>query len=284
MAFFARLSLALGPCVGRFLLGPICAYFFLAHGAERKASRDYLRRVLPHEPRWVDVWKQFWVFSSATLDRLFILGAGGRGVDVELTGADVLHRHLDAGRGCFLLGAHLGSFEVARAARHRRADLPLRFVQDRGQSPAATALLEALDPNLTREVLDLSGAPGAVGLQLAETLRGGALIAMLADRVRGREASVRVRFLGGEAEFPVAPWRFAMVLGAPVVLFWGLRTGSGRYRVIFETFDVPAGVPRAERAAAVRDCVQRYADRLAEQARSAPYNWFNFYDFWVNGK
>ena len=26
--------------------------------------------------------------------------------------------------------------------------------------------------------------------------------------------------------------------------------------------------------------MQRYADRLAHYARSAPYNWFNFYDFW----
>jgi hypothetical protein len=32
--------------------------------------------------------------------------------------------------------------------------------------------------------------------------------------------------------------------------------------------------------AAVGEIVQRYADRLAHHARTAPYNWFNFYDFW----
>jgi predicted LPLAT superfamily acyltransferase len=26
--------------------------------------------------------------------------------------------------------------------------------------------------------------------------------------------------------------------------------------------------------------VQRYADSLARHARDAPFNWFNFYDFW----
>jgi predicted LPLAT superfamily acyltransferase len=25
---------------------------------------------------------------------------------------------------------------------------------------------------------------------------------------------------------------------------------------------------------------QRYADRLEHYCRVAPYNWFNFYDFW----
>jgi len=28
------------------------------------------------------------------------------------------------------------------------------------------------------------------------------------------------------------------------------------------------------------DIIQRYADRLAHYARLAPYNWFNFYDYW----
>ena len=35
-----------------------------------------------------------------------------------------------------------------------------------------------------------------------------------------------------------------------------------------------------DREEAVREIVQHYADRLAHHARNAPYNWFNFYDFW----
>ena len=30
----------------------------------------------------------------------------------------------------------------------------------------------------------------------------------------------------------------------------------------------------------LQDYAQRYADRLAHHARLAPYNWFNFYDYW----
>ncbi|KAA9131406.1 hypothetical protein F3N42_08785 [Marinihelvus fidelis] len=277
---FARVCLFCGPRLARLMLGPVCAWFWLARGEERALSRDYLRRVLGREPRWRDTWRHFWNFSSVTLDRLFILGADGRGIDVELSGTAALDEPLDAGQGCFLLGSHLGSFEASRVARHRRPQLPLRYVQDRRQNPAITALFESLNPSLAGEVLDLGGSPN-VGLKLSETLRDGALVALLGDRVRGREASVPVQFLGGTAHLPTAPWQLAMVLGVPVVLFFGLRVGAGQYRVVFERFEVPSGVARAERAAALAECAQRYADRLAARATEAPYNWFNFFDYWA---
>ena len=36
----------------------------------------------------------------------------------------------------------------------------------------------------------------------------------------------------------------------------------------------------AERDAAIRAGVERYAAILESLCREAPYNWFNFYDFW----
>ena len=39
-------------------------------------------------------------------------------------------------------------------------------------------------------------------------------------------------------------------------------------------------VPRKNRNAALSEYVRRYAQRLQHHALRAPYNWFNFYDFW----
>ena len=38
--------------------------------------------------------------------------------------------------------------------------------------------------------------------------------------------------------------------------------------------------PRATREQALEKHAQYYANRLAHYARKAPYNWFNFYDYW----
>ena len=281
MHWFARVCLFVGPGVARLLLGPVFTYFFLVKSAQRRASRAFLDRVLDRPATARDVWRNFWTFSQVVLDRVYILGQEGRGIELVADQPEVLAREVDRGRGCLLLGSHLGSFEASRAIKRARPHVPLKLVMDRAQSPAATAFLEALNPEMANQVLDVGAQPGA-GLTLLTALQDGALVALLADRPRGREKTVTVDFLGSRARFPTAPFEVAMVTQAPVVLFWGLHEGRGRYRIVFEALDPPPRARRPERAAAVHDCVQRYADRLAHHAQAAPYNWFNFYDFWAD--
>ena len=37
---------------------------------------------------------------------------------------------------------------------------------------------------------------------------------------------------------------------------------------------------RVERGALVEDAMRRYVERLEHYCRGAPFNWFNFYDYW----
>jgi len=41
---------------------------------------------------------------------------------------------------------------------------------------------------------------------------------------------------------------------------------------------------RDRRAADIQLWMQRYAERLEYYAHLAPYNWFNFYPFWIEAK
>ena len=88
-------------------------------------------------------------------------------------------------------------------------------------------------------------------------------------------------FFGHDAPFPTAPWLIAAALKAPVTLGFGLYRGGNRYDLIFENFSDDIVIPRAQRAQAIPALIHRYAARLEAVARSAPYNWFNFYDFWA---
>jgi predicted LPLAT superfamily acyltransferase len=93
-----------------------------------------------------------------------------------------------------------------------------------------------------------------------------------------------VPFLGAQARFPLGPWLIAAALGCPVALFFGLYRGGARYEVGFEVFSEGERVTRDAREAAAARSLARYVARLQEHARSAPYNWFNFYDFWDAGR
>ena len=87
-------------------------------------------------------------------------------------------------------------------------------------------------------------------------------------------------FLGAPASFPTGPYLLAAALGCPVYLGFGLYHEPNRYALYCEPFAERVVLPRATRAEAVRDHVARYAARLEHFCRLAPYNWFNFYDFW----
>jgi len=121
-------------------------------------------------------------------------------------------------------------------------------------------------------------------LQVKERLEDGALVGMLGDRSLAQDGLQRVDFLDEPADFPAGPWRIAAMLKRPVILMVGLYRGGNRYDIHFERLADFSAVTRATRAAAQRDAVERYAARLADYGRSAPYNWFNFFDFWQSAK
>jgi predicted LPLAT superfamily acyltransferase len=260
------IALKLGRWPARALLWPITLYF--------------LARVLPHSPRFVDVLRHVHAFASVILDRVFMLTEQFRRFDIRTHGLAELHESIDPGRGAILLGAHVGSFEALRVLSLERPDIRVRAVLDTGQNPAITAMLDALNPAIAATVIDASQDGTAIVLAIKEECERNAVVTLLGDRARPGEPAVPVRFLGDEAWFPASPWLIAAALRVPVVLCFGLYRGGNRYDLYFERFSEHVEIPRRERQAALARHVQAYADRLAHHVRSAPCNWFNFYDFW----
>jgi predicted LPLAT superfamily acyltransferase len=274
------IALRLGRGVARLLLYPIALYFFLRRADERAASRAYLSRVLGRPVTAYDVFHHIHMFAATLLDRLFFLARGERDFQVEVEGLAELDRQLEAGRGVLLIGSHQGSFEALRAVGGRRPDVPLRVVLDKQKTPALTAVLESLAPDVGAAVIDASLGGASIALAMAEAAEQGGMVALLADRGHRGEATRMVPFLGKPAPFPMGPWQLAAVLKVPVVLCMGMYLGGNRYRLIFEAFSEGIDVPRAQRAVALDDVVARYAQRVEHYARAYPFNWFNFYDFW----
>jgi predicted LPLAT superfamily acyltransferase len=72
----------------------------------------------------------------------------------------------------------------------------------------------------------------------------------------------------------------AALLRRPVVFMTGLYLGGNRYAIHFEPLADFSVVERGQRDAAVEAAITRYAALLDQYCRMAPYNWFNFFDFW----
>lgn len=269
-----------GRRLARLCLYPITLYFYFRRGPERRASARYLRRVFGRPATPWQVLRHIHAFAATILDRVFMLAHGEQPFVIETEGLELLDQRIAMGRGVLLFGSHQGSFEALRVVAARRPDMPLRVVLDKQKTPAMTELLEALAPEVGASVIDAAKDGTSIALAMAEACHSGAVVAMLVDRGRGHESLRHTEFLGSPAPFPISPWLLAHTLQAPVVLCFGLYLGGNRYRLIFEPLCDRVEVPRNNRGPALDALIASYAQRLEHYIHVAPYNWFNFYDFW----
>jgi predicted LPLAT superfamily acyltransferase len=146
--------------------------------------------------------------------------------------------------------------------------------------PAAktSRVLRSVAPQLDARVIAL-GRPQSL-LHVEECLARGEVVGILGDRVWSNERSLSCDFLGAPARFPLGPLLLAGLVRAPVILFFGLYRGGRRYEIRLEPFAESIELDRGNREASVEPWFRRYAERLEEHCRLAPYNWFNFYDYW----
>lgn len=274
------IALKLGRRVARLLLWPISLYFLATSSSARRESRRYLERVLDRPVGMGDLLRHIHCFAACALDRVYVLAGQHSRFEISVHDPGNVLPRLHAGGSAIVLTAHLGSFELLRVIGARRKGMKFRIVMDRQHGQMITAALDRLNPDHAREIID-AGAGPQLALALHDALAEGTIIGLMADRLFGSDPGLPVHFLGGEARLPSGPWKLAAVLGAPVLVCFGLYRGGNHYELHFEAFSDGASVPRAAREAHARAAAQRYAERLEHYVRRAPYNWFNFYDFWA---
>jgi len=275
MAWVAQ---ALGRPVVRALLYPICLYYLCASPQANGALRRYYEQLQGHAPSWVVLFRHYHSFASTILDRVFCLRGRFDLFDIRIHGLEVLDGALARGRGCLLLGSHLGSFEVVRAVGLSRKQIAVKVLMDEQNAPLFRALIQELNPAVAETVIQVGGVDTM--LQVQECLAQGGVVGIMGDRLTADDQSVRCEFLGEEAAFPSGSVRLAHAVRAPVVLFFGLYRGGNRYDIHLELLSESIQLSAEHRQDDVRRWTQRYAGRLAYYSREAPDNWFNFYDFW----
>jgi predicted LPLAT superfamily acyltransferase len=87
----------------------------------RAASLQYLRKALDRTPGFSDLFRHYYCFSTVALDRMFLLRNRFRQFEIRVYGKEVLTEAQARGQSCFLLGAHLGSFEALHTSARTMA-------------------------------------------------------------------------------------------------------------------------------------------------------------------
>jgi predicted LPLAT superfamily acyltransferase len=284
LRLMAWIAVAFGRRVARLVLHPITWYFLAFAPKARKSSARYLARALGRPATLADRYRHIHAFAATVLDRVYLARGRVHDLDLHLEGAPLMDALVAQGRGALLIGAHFGSFEALHAVGVSRPGLRVAMAMYPDNARLIHEALQAIAPGFHLDIIAI-GRPSST-LAVRDWLDAGGLVGMLGDRVLGQDAPrsgmVELPFLGSTARFSDGPFRLALLLKRRLVFMVGVYRGGARYDVRFEPL-ADFSAPPADAAARdnlLRDALQSYVQRLEGLCREAPYNWFNFYDYW----
>ena len=278
------LSRLTGPWLFSLVSSGIAAGYFLFCPGRVSVGLHFYAALFPRRGRayhlWC-TWRQFQNFTTVFLDRFRMQAAAG--IRYTFQGEQTLQAIIDKGNGGILLMSHMGNWEVA--ARRLQQNLAgLRLLLYMGAR--ARQEIESLQKEtVASSGIDILGVDETGGSPLdiidgVRFLRTGGIVSMTGDVLwRDDQAAVEVPFLGKNVRLPEAPFALAMVSGAPLVIFFALRTGQGQYHFQAAEPIFIDKTDRRNRSAAIQAAARSYAALLEDAVRAHPDQWYHFEPF-----
>jgi predicted LPLAT superfamily acyltransferase len=289
MRLLALSCRVLGMRATRLWLHPIVAYFLLTGRAARLESHRYFARLQGESPAgttpkpgWRTAYRHMFAFAEAGLDKLAAWTGRVAGDDVVLDDPSAFDALVASGKGALVLGAHLGNLEMSRALAIREARAKVTAVVYIEHARRFNSVLAGAHRDFSNRIVEVTDFGPETAMMMQERIDAGELLVIVGDRVPAHEAGrvIDAPFLGVAAPFAQGPYVLAHALGCPVYLLFCLKERD-RYRLYFEPFAECIKLPRSERGAHLAAHARRYAERLEHYSRKAPFQWFNFFDFWA---
>lgn len=279
----------LGRTICLIVMAPVISYFYVAGARQRRASLDYLARVRrvqgkPGNPTHVHGLKHFFAFGESLVDKFGAWTGRIDRVDVDAIDGSNFDAMRNDARGSLIISAHVGATEIVRALASRYQRRRITIVIHSAHAKHYNALISRFAPQSQVSLVQAAEFDIAIAMSLSAAIERGEWVVIMGDRmpVRPTERGVIANFLGAPAQFPPGPFILAAALRCPVYTLFCSKQ-NGRHRVSVSLLSDGVSLGRRNRDAALSAQVQQYAGALEALVLSAPYQWFNFYDYWADG-
>jgi predicted LPLAT superfamily acyltransferase len=275
-----------GKGVFLLILHPVVLYFALFDSAARRASRQYLLQLAQYQGLAPDisfkkVYAHFYEFGVAAIDKIASWTGAIKRSDAIIHGIDLFNGIIESGRGAVFIGSHLGNLELCRAMGEKAGRFKINAVVFKQNALKFEKVLKACAPEVELNLLHVETIGIDTAIVLKQKIDEGEIVIIVGDRtpVNSMGRVHYASFLGRKAPFAEGPYILASLLQCPVYLIFCLKEAK-TYNVYLERFADTLKFPRAERREILAAKVQEYASRLEYYCLKAPFQWFNFYDFW----
>ncbi|PKG82508.1 family 2 glycosyl transferase [Colwellia sp. 75C3] len=270
-------------------LTPVMFYFYLTGSSARQAVWYYLDNYHVSQgqakktglAKFNDGFKVFFSFGLSIVDKFDAWLGKVSFDDIDIVG-DEGYQALSSGPGAVIFSAHLGNMEVCRAIfSHGENKKPLNVITYNEHTPSFNNFLKKVNADSAINFIHINNFGPDDTIKLKQKIEDGEAVVIFADRtsVNNPNSVNFAPFLGEDAPFAVGPFALATIMDCPVFTIFCIKE-KGRYRTYIEKLADPIKIKRKERQQYFNDLTKRFAKRLEKHVLLAPYQWYNFFNFW----
>ncbi|MBL4851593.1 MAG: acyltransferase [Gammaproteobacteria bacterium] len=275
------------------LLFPVALYFVVSRPNSRRASIGFLRthyQFFPEQwsvkPGYWQVVKHFHQFAEAILDKLLAWSADMSINEFDVKNSEAVDALMSSKRGRLIIGTHLGNLEYCRGFIQRYEGKAINVLLYDKHAENFVSMMQRINPHSRLNILQVDELDVATLLRLKDRIDRGEWVFIAGDRtpLAGAKRTVNVSFLARQAPLPIGPYVLAKALACPVNLMFSYRYNTSKgSKIYFEmvNFSDKVELSRHQRQTDLQCYAQKFATELESQCAKAPYQWFNFYDFWA---
>ena len=223
------------------------------------------------------IWRLYKTFGDILLTRTVALVTGDLPSPPKPEELDSLAEVLRRKRGCIVLSAHVGAWQLGLAGLESLG-VPINLLHHRDPGDVDKHYFEKTSGHSVR-IINSAGAFGGM-MECAAALRRGEIVCIMGDRLMSEnETCGSLLFLGDNVAFPLTPYLLASLTEAPLALSFSLYHPDGIRGSIVKIMSVPPGLRKST------DQILSFLDIFVEAMEAFvtehPYQFFNFYDMWT---
>lgn len=269
--------------IAYFVLRFVALYFVFFAPTSFKALYSFYHHRLGYGvcTTLLSIYKNYYSFGQVLLDKIVLMSGAAAPFTYDFADEVHLNDIIEGRRGGLLIGAHVGSWEIA-AQLLNRLDVKFNVVMLDAEHESIKKQLSRVEQQKNISIIPVGNDLGHI-LRINEALSDGELVCIHGDRYIAGSKTLTHSFLGSEAKFPYGVFYLAARYHVPVTFVSAMKTGPTHYKLFatppkfFDTADATATLEEQ-----VNIALDAYAHNLEAMVAAYPGQWFNYYHFWID--
>jgi len=289
----------------RILAFPVGFFYFLLKKKGRTESRRFLEKVIPFIEDSVLTKKcrslfgslrHIISFSLSLVEKLQAWGGKFPFKDIHFQNDDIkeLIQELENKNGAFIIMSHIGNMDLLRGlASYNQTGVSRKIkvtsIIDTEVTAHFKKILKELNPQSSMDTINAKTIDPYTVILLEEKLKTGELAVIAGDRtsVSGIEKNLMLPFLGEQAPFSHGVFYLAALMNVSVYFIFALRRKelsiTSEYDMHVHKCAISFDCTKKERLTRSRNMAISYVEFLELYCKKHPFQWYNFFNFWLKG-